>query len=106
MYDDTVQNTAKMETGEIPSILTSEVERALSQMKSRKAPGEEQIVVEMIRAGVDIALIKIQGFFKAVLRTEAVPKEWRSVIITLTLKKEIEKTLPTTEPSNISTNYS
>ena len=37
-----MQNIAKVETEEVPSILTSEVERALSQMKNSKAPGEDQ----------------------------------------------------------------
>ena len=72
-----MQNIAKVETEEVPSILTSEVERALSQMKSSKAPGEDQIVAEMIRAGGEIALRKIQELFNAVLRTETVPKEWK-----------------------------
>ena len=75
LYEDTVQNIAKVGTEEVPSILTSEVERALSQMKSGKAPGEDQIVAEMIRAGGKIALRKIQEFFNAVLRTETVPEE-------------------------------
>ena len=48
-----------METDEVPSILTGEVERALSQMKSRKASGEDQIVAEMIREGGETALRKI-----------------------------------------------
>ena len=48
-------------------------------MKSSKAPGEDQIVVEMIRARGEIALRKIQ-LFNAVLRSE-------NAIITL-LKKE------------------
>ena len=39
LYEDTVQNIAKVETEEVPSILTSEVEIALSQTKSSKAPG-------------------------------------------------------------------
>ena len=60
LYEDTVQNIAKMETKEVLSILISEVERVLSQMKSSKAPVEDRIVVEMIRAGGEIALRKIQ----------------------------------------------
>ena len=77
MYKNTVQNIAQIETEEVPNIFTSEIEEALSQIKSRKAPGEEQIVVEMIRAEGKIALRKIQELFKAVLRTETVPKEWK-----------------------------
>ena len=44
-------------------------------MKSSKAPGEDQIVAEMIWAGGEIALRKIQELFNAVLRTETVRKE-------------------------------
>ena len=51
LYEDTEQNIAKMETEEIPLILTSEVERTLSQIKSSKAQRKYQIVVEMIRTG-------------------------------------------------------
>ena len=59
MYEDAVQNIAIMEIEEAPSILTSEVERALSQMESRKAPGEGRIAVEMIRTGDEIAMRRI-----------------------------------------------
>ena len=62
--EDTVQNIANVETEEVPSILTSEVERALSQMKSSKTPGADQIVEEIIEAGGEIALRKIQQLSK------------------------------------------
>ena len=82
-----MQKIAKMETEEVPLILPSEVERALRQMKRSKAPGEDQIVVEMIRAGGEIALRKIHELFNAVLRTETVPKEWKTTTTTLILKE-------------------
>ena len=65
----------KLKTEDVPSIITSAVERALNRMESCKAPGEDQIVVGMIRAGDVIALRKIQELSNAVLRTEAVSKE-------------------------------
>ena len=75
MCEDTVQNIAKMETEEVPLIFTSKVERALSQMKDSKAPGEHHIVVEMIKAWGEITLRKIQEPSNVVLRTETVHKE-------------------------------
>ena len=101
LYEDTVQSIANVETEEVPSILTSEVERALSQIKSSKAPGEDQIVAEMIRAGGEIARRKIQELFNAVLRTETVPKEWKKAIITLILKKGDKKDLASYRPINL-----
>ena len=114
LNEETVQNIAKMETEEVPPILISEVERALSQMKSSKAPGEDQIAVEMIRAGGEMALRKIQELFKAVLRIETVPKEWKNAIITLILKKGNKKDHANYRPISllshiykpVSTNYS
>ena len=96
----TVQNIAKLETEEVPSILTSEVERALSQMKSSKVPGEDQIVVKMITAGGEIVLRKIQ-LFNAVLRTETVRKDWKNAIITLILKKGDKKAFAKNRPISL-----
>ena len=76
-------------------------ERALSQTKRTKAPGEDQIVAEMIKAGGEIALRKIQELFSAVLRTETLPKEWKNAIITLILKKGDKKDLPNYKPISL-----
>ena len=70
-------------------------------MKSSKAAGEDQIVVEMIRAGGEIALRKIQELFNAVLRTETVPKEWKHAIITLILNKGDKKDLANYRPISL-----
>ena len=95
-----MKNIAKMETEEVPSTLISEVERALSQMKSSRAP-EDQIVVAMTRAGGEIGLRKIQDLFNTVLRTETVPKEWKNAIITLILKKGDKKDLANYRPFSL-----
>ena len=50
LYEDAVQNIAKTKAEEVPPVLASEVERALKKMSSSKVPGEDQMVVEMIRA--------------------------------------------------------
>ena len=70
-------------------------------MKSSEAPGEDQIAVEMIRAGGEIALRKIQELFNAVLRTEKVPKEWKNATITLILKKGNKKDLANYRPISL-----
>ena len=71
----------------MPSILTSEVERAFGQMRSGKAPGEDRVVAEMMRAGGEMALGEIRELFNAVLRMEAVPREWKNAIIALVLER-------------------
>ena len=69
-------------------------------MKSSKAP-EDQIVVELIRAGGKIAQRKIHELFNAVLRTETVPKEWKNTTITLILKKGDKKDLASYRPISL-----
>ena len=96
-----MQNIAKIQTEEVPSILPSKVETALRQMKSIKAPREDQIVAEMIRAGGEIALSKIQELSNGVLRTETVPKEWKNAIIALILKKEEKKDRANYRPTSL-----
>ena len=97
LYDDTVQNIARTE--QVLSILISEIERALSQMKSRKAPGGDKIVAERIRVGSETALRKIQELFNAVLRLETVPKEWKDATDIKEERQERHCQLQTYQPT-------
>lgn len=63
-------NIVKVQAEVVPTILISEVERALDQIKNNKAPGEDQIVNEMIRAGGEAAQKKIKELFNKVIQTE------------------------------------
>ena len=62
---------------------------------------EDQIVVEMIRAGGEITVRKIQELFNAILRTEIVPKDWKNAIVTLILKKGDKKDLANYRPISL-----
>ena len=70
-------------------------------MKGNRAPGEGQIVVDMIRSGSEIAVRKIQELFNTVLRTETAPREWKNAIITLILKKGDKKDLANYRPVSL-----
>jgi hypothetical protein len=60
---------------EVLPILASEVEHAMKDMKNNKAPGKDQIVMEMLRAGGELVRTKPKELFNQVLTKEGMPKE-------------------------------
>ncbi len=72
---------------DIPEILYSEVEHAARYMKCNKAPGEDEIVIEIIKEGGSVMSRHLARLFTSCLRSRKVPKSWNNAIIILLHKK-------------------
>ena len=57
------------------------VKKAISQMKAGKSPGLLGIVVEMIRAAVDMGASMIRDLAVAIIRDGKVPSDWEQIFI-------------------------
>ena len=64
-----------------PIPITTDMVKAISQMKAGKAPGPSGIVVEMIRAAGDMGASMIRDLAVAIIRDGKVPSDWEQSFI-------------------------
>ncbi|CAF2169496.1 unnamed protein product [Rotaria magnacalcarata] len=76
-----------------PSI--EEVERALNQMKSRKAPGSDEVTADILKAGGEPVIKWLHEIFNDVWENEKMVKEWSSVTLVRLYKNKGDKSCVT-----------
>ncbi|CAF5015969.1 unnamed protein product, partial [Rotaria socialis] len=59
----------------------SEVRKALNQMKSRKAPGNDEITADLLKAGGEPVIKWLHEIFSDVWKQEEMVKEWNLAIL-------------------------
>ena len=70
--------------GKEPEVMEAEVEWAIKQLKDNKAPGSDEIPIEMIKAGDDAMIKTITKLCNNIWKTGEWPEDWkRSVFIPL-----------------------
>ncbi len=78
---DNIKNTS------IPPIDVDEVESALKEMKKGKAPGDDEIVTEVLKLGGEIIKSTLAELFSQCLQEGKVPDNWCNAVIILLHKK-------------------
>lgn len=70
-----------------PEILKSEIQKAMKSMKTGKSPGDDGVMIEMLKAGGEILLDKITTIANKVYNTGIIPEEMgKSVFIAIPKK--------------------
>ncbi len=74
-------------TEDIPDISLYEIRMALKQLKNNKAPGEDGITSELLKAGGTPVLRVLQKLFNSVIFEGATPAAWSRSVVVLFFKK-------------------
>ena len=88
---DNIQEGAGIDDGErddnTDEISTEEVKRELKRMKNGKATGEDDLPIEIIKAGGEDAVDWLCKLFNCAYREEKTPKDWQRAVISPIYKK-------------------
>lgn len=79
-------------TDELPDVSVDEIRLALRQLKNGKAPGDDGITTELLKAGGPPLLVELRKLFSHVIHRGRTPKAWNNSIVVLFFKKG-DKTL-------------
>ena len=74
-------------TEDIPEISLYEIKMALNQLKNNKAPGDDGITSELLKAGGTPVLKVLQKLFNTVLLEGITPEAWNRSVVVLFFKK-------------------
>lgn len=74
-------------TTNIPEFSSYEIRQALKRLKKNKAPGEDGIAVELLKAGGSVVIKELRLLFNEVLFTGVVPTEWTRSLVVLFHKR-------------------
>ena len=84
---------AEIHTAEplVPEPSAAEVELAIDKLKSHQSPGIDQILAELIIAGVSTICLEIHKLITSIWKKEKLPEEWKESII-IPIHKKGDKT--------------
>ena len=86
LNNDPDENDVEMEKNEDP-ITEHEVRTAIQKMKRGKSPGEDELPVEILKAGGDDTIQQLTRLFNLVYRREVAPLDWQRGLISPIRKK-------------------
>jgi hypothetical protein len=86
---------------ELPEVSVGEIEIALGQLKNGKAPGEDGVTTELLKAGGKPVLRELQKLFNAVLFEGRTPEAWNRSVVVLFFKKGDKSLLKNYRPISL-----
>lgn len=86
---------------DVPAITKAEVEHAICQMKKGKAPGEDDVPIDLLKDAGESVLEALSNLYTACLTQEDIPSTWANAVVILLHKKGDQKDLANYRPISL-----